>query len=103
MAMVTHSPLAIWVKKPQDVKNRPKPQAFGIMFHTTGRGVLKRSKQWGVSPLKAAERIYTRKGAAFAHYILGQDGTLLQVADELERASHAGIPRAQRSLYISGA
>jgi N-acetyl-anhydromuramyl-L-alanine amidase AmpD len=91
------------VQQPQDVDNRENPRAFGVMFHTTGRGVLDRAKEWGLSPLKAAEQIYTRKGASFAHYILGQDGTLLQVADELEHAAHTGIPRAQREQYMSGA
>lgn len=90
------------VQQPQDVKNRPNQKAFGVMFHTAGRGVLKRAKEWGVSPLKAAERIYTRKGASFAHYILSQDGTLLQSADEIEMAWHAGLPAKQRQLYVSG-
>lgn len=101
--MQTRSALAVMTEQPQDVDNRPDVKAFGVMIHTSGRGVLAKAKEWGVSPLKAAERVYTRKGASFAHYIVGQDGTIIQTADEIEMAWHAGMPAKQRQLYLSGA
>jgi len=101
--MRTQSSLAVMTQQPQDVRNRPDVKAFGVMVHTAGRGVLDKAKEWGVSPLKAAERIYTRKGASFAHYVIGHDGTILQIADEIEMAWHSGMPNEQRVLYTSGA
>ncbi len=96
------SPLAHFVSNPRNVRNRPNPKPFGLLVHTTGRGILKRARQLGISPLEAAMEFYTTRGNPFAHYILDQDGTLIQIADEREQAWHAGIPAAQRRLYLSG-
>jgi len=96
------SDLAILTAQPRDVTNRTKKKAYGVLVHTTGVGVLARAQKWKCTPLKAAERIYSKRGASFAHYVIGQDGTIIQIADERERAWQAGMPREQLKLYKSG-
>lgn len=93
------SPLAHFVSNPRDVRNRPKPKPYGLLVHTTGRGILKRARQLGIPPLEAAMEFYTKRGNPFAQYVGDQDGTIIQIADEREQAWHAGIPAAQRRLY----
>lgn len=96
------SPLAHFVSNPRDVRNRPNPKPYGLLVHQTGRGILKRARQLGIPPLEAAVELYTKRGNPFAHYVGDQDGTTIQLADEREQAWHAGIPAAQRRLYLSG-
>lgn len=100
--MKTISPLAEMVNHPQDVVDRKEAKAFGVVVHTTGTGVLERSKKLGISPLECAISIYTTPGANFAHYCIDHDGMIVQVADEKEKAPHAGIGKADRALYKSG-
>lgn len=96
------SPLANFVDNPRDVRNRPTPKPWGLMVHTTGRGIIKRARKLNTTPLEAAVALYTEIGQPFAHYVMDQDGTIIQIADEREAAWHAGIPAAQRKLYGSG-
>lgn len=94
---------AIMAKSPQgaDVENRVTP-IYGVMLHTTGRGILQRAEKQRVTPLKAAVDLYTGRGANFAHYVIDQVGMTVQIADEDERAPQAGITTAQRQLYLTG-
>lgn len=101
--MKFRSDLAIMTAQPRDVSNRKTARAFGVLVHTTGVGVLSKAEEWGCTPIKAAERIYTERGASFAHYVIGQDGTIVQIADEREMAWQSGMPKEQRQLYKSGA
>jgi len=99
---VTLSPLADLVDHPQDVDDRTKVTPFGVCIHTTGRGVPALAKKLGTDPLAVAVDIYCAPGANFPHYVISGEGTILQVADERERARHAGINRIDRALYASG-
>ena len=103
MKPITLSPLATLVAKPQDVTNRKNVTPFGVCVHTTGRGVPTLAKKLGISPEEVAAGVYTKPGANFPHYFISYSGDIFQVADEVERARHAGIAPEQRPLYISGA
>lgn len=95
------SDLATLVGNHQDVRDRPNPKAFGVMIHTTGRGLLDRARRERISPMEAAINVYTAPGAYFPHYVV-HGNEAVQIADERERASHAGVPASQRRLYLSG-
>lgn len=90
------SELAEKAEKPRYVRKRS--ETIGICVHQTGRGVLKSS----YDPVDRAVQIYTRQGAPFAHYVIGGEGRIVQVAPDDSVAWHAGITRAQRALYKSG-
>ena len=97
------SPLAVLIPQPQDTINRTKPKPYGIMVHTTGRGLLDSAKKEKLSPLAMAIKLYTQRKGYGPHYVLDQDGDLIQIADERERMGHAGVTTAERKLYLSGA
>lgn len=90
------------VKSPQDVDDRKSEVPHGICLHTTGSGLPTTAAERHMDPLALAERIYTAKGANFPHYTIDWAGTILQVADDRERARHAGIDKAERKAYSSG-
>jgi N-acetyl-anhydromuramyl-L-alanine amidase AmpD len=70
-----------------------------VCVHTTGSGVYKPRS----TPLEVVKRLYTQQQSNFAHYVLDTDGVLVQIADELVRSWHAGIEKADREKYTSGA
>ena len=96
------SPLAVLIPQPQDTVNRTKARPYGLMLHTTGRGLLDQAKKAKRSPLATAIDIYTKRKGYGPHYVLDQDGDLIQIADERERMGHAGVTAAERELYLSG-
>jgi hypothetical protein len=97
------SPLAELVDHPQDVTNRRDVVPYGLVVHTTGSGVPTEAAEHGVDPLQIAHDIYCAKGANFPHYVIGYDGTCLQIADEVERARHVGPPSSsERAACLNG-
>lgn len=102
MSIVTLSPVAQRVGKPQDVTDRKQVQAWGLCVHTTGRGLPEEAKKLNRDGLVHAVEIYCRKDANFPHYVIGPGGDIRQIADDKERARHAGIDDAERKLYESG-
>lgn len=108
MPTLTHSPLAQLVKQPRDVANRASIVPWGVCVHTTGSGVPEEAARLGVPPLQEALSIYLAPDRPpiftnFPHYVIDNDGTLVQLADEVERARHVAIPDEDRAMYLSGA
>lgn len=96
------SPLATLIPHPQDTKDRTKPTPYGLMVHTTGRGLLDKAKKDRKSPLVTAIGLYTARKGYGPHYVIDQDGSLVQIASERERMGHAGVSAEERRLYLSG-
>lgn len=72
---------------------------YGLCWHTTGSGIVEQALTRGRDPLEHAVAYYL--GAEFyAHYVIGWDGTIVQIVDELARAPHVGY--GERALYLSG-
>lgn len=93
------SGLATQVPKPKDVDDRSMP-VFGLVVHTTGSGIVKQAQKLGVDPLEHAVAYYLKPDSYFAHYVIGWDGHIVQIADEKERATHVGF--AERGKYLTG-
>lgn len=98
----TKSGFAVQAPRLRDVTDRTLLVPHGVCIHTTGRGLPTRALKAVVDTLRWAEKEYTTPGAAFAHYVVGYDGTIIQIADERERAWHAGISDKEAVLYRSG-
>lgn len=103
MSIITRSPLATMVTNPQNVTDRKVVKAWGVCIHTTGSGLPTKAAKLGIDPVDLAIQIYTASDANFPHYVCGYDGRLVQIADEKERARHAGISTTDRGYYLSGA
>jgi hypothetical protein len=73
-----------------------------VVVHTTGSGPIRRATErkfagwrlrWGVTEgdaLQATVALYTRTMDASGHYVVGQDGTIVQVVPESHCAWHVG-------------
>lgn len=73
-----------------------------VVVHTTGAGPVRRATErryaawrgrWGIAEgdaLQAAVVLYTRIMDASGHYVIGQDGTIVQVVPESHCAWHVG-------------
>lgn len=92
--------------------NTPRPvdrQPWGILYHTTGRGVPAVAKRTGQSPLGVALDIYRKSQDGRLHpylwggptYVMDHAGGLVQIADERTMTHHAG-KKGARALYLSG-
>lgn len=72
-------------------KYQPRRSYSAIVVHTTGRGILKKAKRWGVSPIEAAARVYGAQMDAGAHYVIcGLTGAAIQTCPEELAAWHVG-------------
>ncbi len=61
-----------------------------LVVHTTGRGIHKKAKRWGVSGFQAAMRVFATQVDASGHYVVGQGGELGQCVPEEVAAWHVG-------------
>jgi N-acetyl-anhydromuramyl-L-alanine amidase AmpD len=76
---------------------------FGVAVHCTGSSLVSKALAHGADCLEYAVAYYQRPEAYFAHYVVGFDGTIAQIADDHERAPHIGMTAADRNAYLSGA
>lgn len=85
----------------RDVNDRTAP-IFGIAVHQTGSSIVKQAIQKQLDPLEYAVNFYLDPDNYFAHYVVGHDGTIAQVANEQEKAQHIGWPEDQHQAYLDG-
>jgi len=90
------------IDKLKDVNDRTQP-VWGIVVHTTGSGIVKQARKHGAAPFEYAVAYYLKPESYFAHYVVGYDGQIAQIADEHERATHVGVTTEDREAYLSGA
>src|SRR5262245_8329513 len=76
-------------------------EVYGVAVHTTGSGVVEKARAKGIDPLERAIQAYT-EDEYFAHYVVGWDGTVVQIADENVKALHIGFAPAQRASFLDG-
>ncbi len=96
------SPVATLVQHPRDVKNRTNPIPYGLCVHTTGSGVPLQAQKLGIDPLQVAHDFYCNPKNNFPHYVIGNDGTIIQIAEDTESAWHCGVSVAERAAYLDG-
>lgn len=99
--MKTRSTLAVQAPAQRDVTDRTA-DVWGLAVHQTGSGITYAAQKKQVAPLEYAVAYYSKPGNNFAHYVIGYDGTIVQIADEKERAWHIGLDAEGRQLYLSG-
>lgn len=96
------SPLTTLVNKNlRNVEDRTAP-VYGVAVHCTGSGIVTKALGKNTDPLIYAVEYYTRPDSYFAHYVVGFDGTLAQIADEHEKALHVGFLANEREAFLSG-
>lgn len=101
------SPLARQVSGVRDPKLGKHRDPWGLLFHTTGRGVPEKAKRTGREPIDVAIKTYisSQNGSngykwGGPTYVLNYDGTLYQLAPENIFTNHCG--GTDRSEYLSG-
>lgn len=94
------SPIATQVADKHPDRDRPGP-VFGLVLHTTGRGVVKRAQREGVAPEERALDYYAQSVAS-CHYLIGYDGTVYQLSADDRRVPHVGIRGDERRRYLAG-
>jgi hypothetical protein len=101
------SKVAVQIDNPRDVADRTAP-IFGIVLHTTGSGLAKLWKKRGKPGdlLEFATAFYANPENYAPHYLIGHDGTIVQIANEKEKMPHVGTrgPKGEnrREQYLSG-
>lgn len=73
---------------------------WGLMLHTSGRGIVARADRNRVPPIVLALTWYKLKSGV--HYLIGYDGTIYQMLDDNRRGAHVGVSMLQRLSYLSG-
>ena len=80
-----------FVERKRDVADRAIP-VYGVAVHCTGSGLITKALAHGADCLEYAIAYYLRPYLYFAHYVVGFDGTIAQIADEHDHAMHIGLP-----------
>lgn len=100
------SPLATHVSHRTTAINRRKP--WGLLIHTTGRGIVEKAAKKGTTPIDVARKWYklSQDGAngypwGGPGYLMGHEGDIYQLAPDDVITNHAGGP--DRDEYLSGA
>lgn len=85
----------------KDVPDRTVP-VYGVVVHTTGRGIVDKALAKGADPLYYAASYYLDPKPYGAHYVIGWDGTILQLADDHEKMWHVGLNKKERKAFLNG-
>lgn len=101
MEVMGISSLARRVPHPQVARARSR-SLWGVVVHTTGRGLVQRAMDRRRLPLDLAIDLYCAAGANGPHYVIGSAGETVAVCDELLCARHAGIDDDERQAYATG-
>lgn len=94
------SPLATPATHPRDVSDRTRPA--GIIVHTTGSGIVDTARRAAADPLEFAVSFYTSRDNAFAHYLVGHNGEIVQIAADTEKAWQAAWKSWEQQAYRDG-
>lgn len=94
------SPLAAQVGDLHDDLPRGNP-VFGLAVHCSGRGIVEQARKLGVDPIEHAIAYY-RSAECSCHYVIGYDGTIVQITADDRRVPHVGVAADERQLYLSG-
>lgn len=101
------SPIAIPSKKAWNGKDRPQAWAgkvFGLVVHTTGRGLPEKAAKAGQYPTIRAVNYYSKSHGC--HYVNGysghEGGDLIQMAHEDEQANGVGTGDQRKSIIGHG-
>lgn len=96
------SPLAHQIPKLKDGPDRTAP-VFGVAVHTTGSTAVETAQKKGADPLEYLVAYYAKPDSYSAHYVIGYNGMIIQIADEQEKAQHIGFSPEDRSAFLTGA
>jgi len=96
--MKNRSPLANWNPAKRKRWRRIKP--WGLLIHTSGRGIVARAVKERVPAIVLALAWYRRKSGV--HYLIGYDGTIYQMLEDDRRGAHVGVSALDRMRYLSG-
>ena len=104
---VVRSPLAVQVDGMRDPVKGHRRIPWGLLLHTTGRGVPALAKKRGEQPIEVALRVYraSQNGSngymwGGPGYVIDHDGTVYQIAPDDVKTAHAG--GSDRKAYLSG-
>lgn len=94
------SPLA--VQKPAKRPRFRRIKPFGLVVHTSGRGILARAQRDDMEPVMAALKWYRAFARSGVHYVIGYDGAIFQLVADNLRGAHVGLSRKDRQRYLDG-
>lgn len=95
------SPLAHLVDHLNKLTDRTEP-VFGVVVHQTGSGIVDEAIKKKKDPLEYAVAYYQKPDSYSPHYVVGYDGTIIQIADEHGKAQHVGFASEDRAAYLDG-
>lgn len=95
------SPLAHPIAQLRSGSPRSQP-VWGVAVHTTGESIVDQARTHNADPLEYAASYYEQPDAYYPHYVVGYDGSILQVADETVRALHIGMKAADHDAFLDG-
>ncbi len=104
---INRSPLAVQVAGMRDPATAKRRAPWGLLLHTTGRGVTSLAAKRGEAAIDVAIRVYrdSQNGSngykwGGPHYVLDHAGTFHQIAPDDAKTAHAG--GSDRAKYLSG-
>jgi hypothetical protein len=75
----------------------------GVIAHTPGSTIVDRAQKKGHEPFEYVVEHYGRPESNWPTYVIGYDGRIAQITDEEQVTHHAGVDKAERRAFLSGA
>lgn len=88
------------IDKPAFKKRTKILDAYGMVYHTSGRGIVERAIKNDKTVIELALDWYRKKGSV--HAVIDYDGTIYQMLPWDRQGAHVGIGFVQRRKYLNG-
>jgi hypothetical protein len=96
------SPVAEKFTRFREWPDRTAP-VFGVCAHTTGSSIVEKANHVGVNVLRYVASYYLDEAEYAPSYVIGWDGSIIQLSEDSEKTPHVGFAAAERLAYLSGA
>jgi len=81
---------------------RRRRSFWGIALSASDEETVTVALQSGADPLEALLTEYLQPASRFPHYIVGYDGTIVQICDEKQKAEQVGFDASDRRAFLDG-
>lgn len=85
---------------PAKKRRRKMKTVWGVLYHTSGLGIVERAVRSHRKPIEVALEWY--RGKSGVHYVIDYDGTIYQMLEDDRRGAHAGVSLTERMTFLTG-
>lgn len=100
--MLIHERSNVAIQSPHFKKGPlDRGKVWGLMIHTTGSGIVEQALKHNADVLDWCVSYYMKPESYSPGYVIGYDGTIVQISSDLDITYHCGLASADRKILLS--